>query len=167
MNGVPGPGAPARPTAGGRDPFVEERGPPYREPFQEAGNVERGGLRRRLVEKRAKRGDVAVERSGELDHGPVGPDPVAERVPQVLEGLPQGGTRLDFGRLSSWRYARRARALAPSGGVTGFPSLVARTGAPSRVRTKAGIQAQVSFRMNVPVPTGRASANHDVFTVPL
>ena len=103
-----------QPTAGGRDPFVEERGPPYREPFQEAGNVERGGLRRRLVEKRAKRGDVAVERSGELDHGPVGPDPVAERVPQVLEGLPQGGTRLDFGRLAPEKAGQRLTALRPT-----------------------------------------------------
>ena len=73
-----------------------------------------GGLHRRLVEKRAKRGDVAVERSGELDHGPVGPDPVAERVPQVLEGLPQGGTRLDFGRLPPEKAGQRLTALRPT-----------------------------------------------------
>jgi hypothetical protein len=53
-----------------------------------------------LAGEQAKIQDLALNWSGELDHGPVTADDLTECIPQMLESLPQGSSGLNLGRLT-------------------------------------------------------------------
>ena len=101
-------------AAGGRRPTRRTAGPSGPRTLPGSGECRRPRPAPAPASRSARKlGDVAVERRGQLDHRPVGPEHVAQRVPQVLERLPQGGARLDLGRLAPEQAGQRLPALRP------------------------------------------------------